>query len=67
MPPGRVVETVDVFADGCVADGVVGVVFVVNPLGLQRREEALGDGVDAPMFVKRDPQACSGTWMRGGS
>jgi hypothetical protein len=45
MPPGRVVEAVDVVADRRVGDVAVGVVFVVDALGLQRREEALGDGV----------------------
>src|ERR1700744_2328461 len=45
MPPGRVVEAVDVLVDRRPADVVVGVVLMVDPLGLQRREEALGDGV----------------------
>ena len=35
MPPGRVVEAVDVVAERSTGDVVVGVVLAVDPFGLQ--------------------------------
>jgi hypothetical protein len=45
VPPGSVVEMLDVVGDGGVSLFARGELLVVDVLGLQRGEEALGDGV----------------------
>lgn len=48
----EVVEAVDVVADRQGGTGAALEVVDSFELALERREEALGDGIDAPMFVK---------------
>lgn len=63
-----VVEALDVVADGGLGGATRAVPLIVDQLGSERGEEALGDGVDAPMFVKplSSGSACmrSQAWAR---
>ena len=52
MAAERVVEVVDVVADRRDSGGVGGVALVIDQFGLERSEEALRDGVDAPILSR---------------
>src|SRR4051812_2070206 len=62
MPPGRVVEALDVLANREMRFGPGGIAFVVDPLGLERGEETLSDGI----IVAVAGAAHAGDEARGG-
>jgi hypothetical protein len=53
VPSLKVVEAVDVVGEDGVRLVVAAQVVDLLDFPLERREEALRDGIDAPMFVKR--------------